>query len=763
MTVQALTKANAGELDPLLLGQRAMEVYGQGLRNGLNCIALPHGPTARRPGNRRAGTAALTTRKTCSFVFGVGDAYTLEFLDLKMRFWRSDRTPVLDSGGNVYEIATPWTGAQARSLRWQRSGDVMWFTHPDLPVQELKRTALAPLEVFTLADADLKDGPYYPENGTAATMTTGATGTGAITVTASVATFDTTSPTSKDIGRHFRIKLGTVPNQSWAWGKITAVTSATVATVTFVTEVASAAATASWRLGLYSARTGYPSSVCIFQERLTFGSNVANSFPRIDLSTSGGFLVFKPGTDDDNGIQVVVGISVGDNGVPVIRDVVPAKVLVVITGAGALRIAASGTSSALTPLNVDISPLPTSTGGGDVAALSAQGSILYLDLQRRTLGEIRSTSEVYADALGYREISIRNGHLLRDSAIVSMAWADKPWGLIVMAREDGMFVLGTYAPTQEVIGFNPQQLAAEGNVESFNVLPTLEGNEIWMLVERAGVRTIEVSTNLLRNTQPDREAVNLDSAITVKNAPAAILSYVSVDGSGVQTWQADAAVFLAGHVGRAIRVLERGSNDRLNMPTWRQRTLRIATVPSAMTITATVEGTAPASPVASGEWLISMTELSGLDALEGRSVYLFADGAEQGPFTVTLGALTLPEEAWYVTVGLAYRSEFQPMPPNPQTRKGSAVGRRTAATTRATVVRTGGLRQVKWDGTSSGLRPLRRGTQPMDMAPALYTGDLELEALPDSDTPVAPLLVSEGAYPFCIAGLAPDYSVGETG
>lgn len=760
MAVQLIEASNSGELDPLLLGRRSLAAYGSGLRRGLNCLALPHGPTVRRPGNRRAGAAAASSRWTGSFVFGVGDAYTLEFLDLKLRFWRADGSQVMTGPTTPLEVVTPWTAEQAKALRAQRSGDVMWFVHGDVPMQELKRTALLP-EAFTLAAAAEQDGPFFPENATAVTVTLAGADPHALTATWSAATLE-----SSDVGRHFRTKRGDADHQGWSWGKITSVTSSTVAIVDMQTPVTVPGATASWRLGLYSQRTGYASSIAIFQERLVRGSNVSGSFPRVDFSKSGDFLTSSPGTDDDFAIQAVIAITVDDNGVPVIRDLRAAvNALLVATGAGVLRIISAGSGTALTPLNVDVGPVNGSTGASTVPAIAARGSMLYLDLQARSLGEIRQTSAAFADSFAYREITIRNGHLLRQSPIVSMAWADKPWGLIVMAREDGRLVLGSYAPDEEVVNFMPQLLAADGHAECVNVLPTADGNEIWMLVERDGVRGLEVQTNLLREDQPDRLAVNLDSSLSSKDAPDATLTYVSTDGAGVQTWQASGNVFVAGHVGKAIRVLEAGAADKLNMPTWAARTLRIATVPAANTITAAVESsTAPTSPVASGDWLVSRTTIDGLADHEGRAVYVLADGAQLGPYTVASGAIAPEVEVFYATVGLAYRSEYQPMPPNPQTAKGSAIGRPVGARTRAVVVRSGGLKQVRFDGTLSGLRPLRRDIQPAGVAPPFYSGDLELEPLPDGDgSPIAPLLVADGAYPFCIAALAPDYGVGELG
>lgn len=758
MATQPLTKFNSGELSPLLLGQTENPAYGTGLRRGRNAIVIPHGPVYRRTGTRRAGAARATAKFTASFVFGPGDAYTLEFSDLKMRFWRTNRSQVLDSFLNIIEVTTPWTAAQARELRWQQSADVMWFTHPSVPMQELRRTVLGPPETFTLAPAAFIDGPYYSENTSATTLAAAAATTGAVTVNASANLFAAT-----DVGRLLRLKA----SAAWAWGKITAYTSPTQVTVTFTTAPDGTGATGAWRLGLYSDTTGHPACVCIHQERMTLGSNVSNSFPRIDLSKSGAFLNFTPGTDDDSAIQIVAAADA----VPVIRDVRSERVLIVVTGSGVQKVSTSTTSTALTPLNVDISKVPTSTGGGNVRAMTAQGSVLYLDPQRRTLGEIRSSSQVYADALAYREISIRNEHLLRDSPGIAMAWADKPWGQVCIAREDGALIMGAYAPDQEVIAFMPQHLAGGGKVLSVNTVPTSEGDEVWMLVDRAGVLTMEALSNQLRNTEHDREAVNLDQAVTVRDARPTTLTKISEDTvSGTQLWRAGSSVFVAGDDNRAIRVIERGDNDALNMPTWHARTLRIQSVDSGTDITVKVEGdTAPTSPVASGDWLVSLTEVTGIGHLDTLSVRALLDGADYGPFTVSgsthaISAMVGEIDVWVATMGLAYRSEVQPMPPNPQTAKGGAVGRAVRnVRPRLRVVRSGGLRQRRWNGEDSDVRPLRKGTQPMDAAPLLYTGDLALDGGPEADTPVAPLIVADGAQPFCITYIGPEYAVGETG
>lgn len=755
MTATPLSLFSTGEASPLLSGRTDLPAYANALARGTNLLVVPHGPAMRRTGTRRAVAADTGARFTAPFIFDLGDAYVIEFYDNRMRFIRVDGTQVLDGSGVVYELTTPWTAAQARQLRWQQSGNLVRFVHRAVPPQDLKRTAANPPETFTLTPSEFKDGPYYPENAEATTLTAAATGTGAIAVAASADVFD-----ADDVGRLVRMKVAAASD--WAWGVITVFTDAQNVTVDFKVAVASTSATTSWRLGLYSARTGYPAAICIHQERWGLASNPALSFPRVDLGRSGAVftLDFTPGTDDDHAIQIVVPADE----MPMIRDLKPVGVLVAVTASGNFKIfAAAGT---LTPLDRECKDLPSSTGGGDVPALKAQGSLLFLDPQRSSLGEIRAKSEVYADALGYREISIRNEHLFRDSPGVALAYADKPYGLVCVPREDGVLIMGPYLPDQDVIAFTPHQMAGGGKVLSVCTLPTTRGNEIWLLVQRGATVTHEVLTQQLHNTDPDREAVNLDMAVTIRDARNATLTDM---GDGL--WRASASIFTGDDEGRAIQVLALDGRDAANLPKWKAGILRIDSVESATDILVTVETTAPASPVSAGDWLVSIDSFPGLAHLEGlaNQSRAWVDGADRGPFTVTAG--TLPagvigpdEDVWVVTVGLWYRSEMQPMPPNPQTGKGSAIGRKVeAVATRARVLRATGLRQVRFDGTLSGELPVRRNSPAAGLSVPLYTGDIVLGGSPSGNTPVAPWLVSESAGPFTITALAPDYVVGETG
>ncbi|MBR0670382.1 hypothetical protein [Neoroseomonas soli] len=119
---------------------------------------------------------------------------------------------------------------------------------------------------------------------------------------------------------------------------------------------------------------------------------------------------------------------------------------------------------------------------------------------------------------------------------------------------------------------------------------------------------------------------------------------------------------------------------------------------------------------------------SGLAHLEGREVGVLADGAPRAAATVLDGAVTLDPPAGEVQIGLAFRHEIEPLPPDLISASGAATGplRLVAVTFRLL-------------GTAALSVDLGRGAEPvafrrldtalLDAPPAPFTGDVTLRGL----------------------------------
>ncbi len=180
---------NAGELSPLLEGRTDISKYYSGCRTLENFLVLSYGGVTKRPGSEYIASAKAADEavRLIPFEFSTTQAYILEFGDEYIRFYRNGGQ-ILD-GGSPYEISSPYdtdAGTDLFEIQFVQSADTMYLVHPDYAVRELTRTDHT---AWTLTATTFQRGPFLPENDTAVTLTPSAA-TGAITLTASSATFN---------------------------------------------------------------------------------------------------------------------------------------------------------------------------------------------------------------------------------------------------------------------------------------------------------------------------------------------------------------------------------------------------------------------------------------------------------------------------------------------------------------------------------------------------------------------------------------------
>lgn len=120
-----------------------------------------------------------------------------------------------------------------------------------------------------------------------------------------------------------------------------------------------------------------------------------------------------------------------------------------------------------------------------------------------------------------------------------------------------------------------------------------------------------------------------------------------------------------------------------------------------------------------------VNEVSGLDHLEGEIVDILADGATHPQKTVASGKVTLDRYANKIHVGLHYNSDIQPMRLEGGGMYGTAQGK-IKSINRITIrfYKTLGCK-IGPDADHLRLIVFRKGSDPMDSPPPLYTGDKE--------------------------------------
>ncbi len=201
---------------------------------------------------------------------------------------------VYTSGGiatraGILEIPTPYLTAQLFDVQYAQTEDVAYMVHGSHEVIKLERLSATSWRV---TEVDFVRGPFMDANIAATTITPSADAGTGITLTASVAIFE-----SGHIGSLWRIKGGVV--------KITGFTSTTIVTGDVQAEPDGSAgalgtgpgASSDWSEGAWSNVRGFPTSVAFHEGRLVFGGSP--SFPNTFWGSSVlNFENFQPGTSD---------------------------------------------------------------------------------------------------------------------------------------------------------------------------------------------------------------------------------------------------------------------------------------------------------------------------------------------------------------------------------------------------------------------------------------------------------------------------------
>jgi hypothetical protein len=442
------------------------------------------------------------------------------------------------SGGSVakiYEIATPYLEADLAGLYFAQSADILYIAASGYAPRKLSRTGHTS---WTLSAIDFLDGPYLPTNSvTANTLTPSAT-SGSVTLTAVNDTFAST-----DVGRLVRFKDS---GNKWSWLKITAYTNAKVVTATVMgPTLTSTTASATWRLGVWSATTGYPVAVTFFGDRLFWGG--PSSYPqRLDGSVVGDYENYAPsdasGTvADDNAVAYTLNAN-NVNAIIALAD--DEKGLVVLTTKGEWIVRPSSLGEALTPTNID-AKRSTSYGSRNVAPARVGKATVFVQRAGRKLREM---AYVYEDD-GFRapDMTVQAEHITK-GGVAELAYQSEPQSIIWARRADGVLLGFTYEREQEVLAWHrhpmASSVAAAAVVESISVIPTPDGNgeELWLMVRRTingnTKRHVEYMGNIIWDEDADQaDAHYVDCGLVYDGAATQTISGLNhLEGETVTIW-----------------------------------------------------------------------------------------------------------------------------------------------------------------------------------------------------------------------------------
>lgn len=528
-----LVRFNVGEISELMGGRIDTEEYKGACKILKNFIPSVQGPVSRRGGTRFVAEVKNSAKKTRLFAFQYSAvlSYLLEFGNHYVRFFYH-RHPIVDQNNAPIEITVPYAAEDLDKLYFSQSGDVVYIAHPSYPLRTITRYGQTD---WRTAEADLIDGPYLPVHTGDISLTPSAT-QGNITITASAAVFSET-----DVGRPLRIMQTSNPNVQWGAAKITAYISATSvqATVFSNCPFLNTNASKAWRLGVFSATTGYPSTATFFEQRLILGKGNG-----IYGSKTGQYGIFSPTAPDASvTAEYGYGYELSSDQINDVCWLSSGRSLAIGTVGADFTLETSGGEGAL-PFTVKAQRHST-YGSEGVAPVKVGSTTLFVQHYGRKLRAFMYDSN--SDDYIAKNLTMLAPHMTY-SGIKEMALQQEPSPIVWCVLNNGNLVGLTYEAAESVQAWHSHELSG-GFVESLATVPAENGSrdELFVLVRReiSGItkRYIEVmESGMEENASGTSECFFVDSGLSYRGtAVSAVAGLDHLEGQKVAVL-ADGAV-----------------------------------------------------------------------------------------------------------------------------------------------------------------------------------------------------------------------------
>jgi len=401
---------------------------------------------------------------------------------------------------------------------------------------------------------------------------------------------------------------------------------------------------------VYAASLNQPDTYWMSQPGLF--NNMDSSIPVTDSDA----IIGTPWAQQINGIQSLVPMPGG---------------LITLTGKGAWQIN-GGQSAAITPSNQTAVAQAYNGCTDTVPPITINEDILYVQSKGYMVRDL--AYNFYINIYTGADLTVLSNHLFTDYQIVQWAWAEEPYKLIWLVRNDGKVLCLTYLKEQEVYAWTRHD--TNGLFQGVCVVTEPPVDATYFIVKRyvqgAWRYYSERMDNRIWSNAEDTFCVDSGLAYPL-TYPDATLTVSASTGTGV-TFSASSGVFSSGNVGDVIRV----GGGKATVTSYTNSTTVVGDITEDITDLVTDDPESMPVPAESGSWSISTptTIVSGLNHLEGLEVAIVADGSVVPNQTVTDGQITLDYPASVITVGLPFVCQVQTMYIDVDTGRGTVQNKR---------------------------------------------------------------------------------------
>lgn len=546
---------------------------------------------------------------------------------------------------------------------------------------------------------------------------------------------------------------------------------------------------------------GYPGVGSYFAQRKWFGATSA--YPQTFFASRVGQFDNMDKSEPSRADDSIVG-TIASTQVNAIRHLLPMPSgLITLTSGAAWQISGGQPGAAISPSTVTATQQGFN-GSSHVPPLQINQDILYVQDMGATVRDL--SYNFYANIYTGTDMSVLAAHLFRERSVIDWGWAEEPNKIIWTIRDDGIMLGFTYLKEQDVYAWHWHDTQGkfidvctvnEGRYDAVYVAVRRFigcGTRVPSYIMRQDTTTDEPSylrrqdgTDYLRqdigSSEGGRWAVyiermddgaylgndELDIRSQVEKAwcvdsglawplvyPDAILQPGAAEGEAV-LFTADASVFTSDMVGYIVR----GYGGKGTVIAYHSPTEIVVQITRAFSALVPNDTCLMPLPIPSGEWTCTeaVSQVTGLDHLEGMEVVGIADGNVQPAATVVNGTYALQAPADSIFVGLGYTCQLQTMKLDvgDPTIQGK---RKLINTVSMRVANARGLWVGTWFDQLTEFK--QRDTEPMGDPITLYTGDQRVNV--DSGFDVAGQICIEvrDPVPATVLGVIPEIVVGDT-
>ncbi len=508
----AFTNFTAGELSPRLDGRTDVGKYFNGCKTLENMVVHPHGAATRRPGTKFVHEVKTSSEKTrlIPFEFSTTQTYIMEFGNQYIRFYK-DQGIITLTDKTISAITKANPGVVTATSHGYSNGDHVIISSVGGMVEVNGKTfkvANVTTNTFELQNVDGQN----VNTSSFTTYTSGGVANKIYEIASPYPTadlFDIKFAQSADImyivhPSHAIRKLSRTGHTSW-----------TLSTVSI---------TGSPSPALNTGTGKFPSCVTFFEQRLVFAGT--NDNPQtLFFSKSAELENFTTGSNASDAMIY----SIASNKVNAIRYLSAQRSLLVGTVGGEFVVSASGTTSPITPTNIQIQR-QSSYGSANVDAVQIENVTMFLQRAKRKIREL--TYNLNIDQYQATDLTLLAEHIT-EGGINEMAYQQEPDSILWCVRNDGTLLGFTYARAESVTGWHRHIMGgsfSSGNavVESVASVPTdLNEDEFFIIVKRTingSTRRYVEHLTLFDYGTDQKDAFFVDSGLTYSGSAATVIS-----------------------------------------------------------------------------------------------------------------------------------------------------------------------------------------------------------------------------------------------